>query len=48
MDDPTLPPQKINTFRKLFSWLWQWSTVHTVAAAGIAGALTGFIAGKVL
>ena len=47
-EEATQPPQKINTFRKLFSWLWTWGWAHTVISCGIIGALLGFIAGKVL
>ena len=48
-DDPnaTQPP-KVNTPRKALAWLWQWGWAHTVASAAIVGALTGFIAAKIL
>ena len=49
-DEPTLPPvaEKVNTPRKALAWLWTWGWAHTVASAAILGALTGWIAGKVL
>ena len=47
-DEPTLPPRTPNTPRNAIQWLLTWGAAHTVASAAILGALTGFIAGKVL
>lgn len=43
--EETLPP---NTPRTWLKKLWTWGLAHTVASAAILGALTGFIAAKLL
>ena len=45
-DEPTLPP--VNNPRRALAWLWSWGWAHTVASAAILGAVTGFVAGKLL
>lgn len=48
-DEPTLPPvREPNTPRTFLKALYTWGWQHTVASAAIIGALTGFVAGKIL
>ena len=49
MSDPetTLPPLGARTPRNLFRWLKAWSVAHDVAAAFIAGTLTGWLLPKI-
>ena len=47
-EEKTQPPHQPTTWRTFLKALWTWGAAHTVASAFIIGALSGFIAGKVL